>query len=407
MLVDGLMFAATAPNAFNNALKDYLLTFVSIVLEALPFIVFGCILSGLLEELLPQNLLQRALPKNRVGAILLSSLMGFVLPMCECGIVAVMRRLLAKGMPAACGIAYMLSAPILNPIVLWSTFVAFGGATDAAKIGGFNGIWMAAFRGVGGFLVAVAVALIFDRMVRRGVPVSVIGPARSRLVENAESLRLDAAENVAAAPALVQIGGLGGNPAALSVVTPDHVHDEHCGHDHAAGSAPHRHGPAKPRTLLDRAIGVAEIAVHDFLDIAAYLCIGAAIAALVRVAVPTSTVEYIGSQPLLAVPAMMVFTVVISLCSEADAFVAASLVTVGLGGKLGMLVLGPMLDLKLLVMYRWVFTKQAVKALVVALVSLVFVYGVAVQLAEPKLKQWAKHNPIAAVPAAAPAANAK
>jgi uncharacterized protein len=380
MLLELALFAATpAASALNNAVNDYLVTFISIVLEALPFIVFGCILSGLMEELLPQDLLQKVLPKNRYLAIGLASLMGFVLPMCECGIVAVMRRLLAKGMPAACAIAYMLSAPILNPIVLWSTYLAFGGMEDASKIGGFNGVWMAGLRGLLGFTVAMTVANVFYRMVQRGVPVSIVGPARSRLVENTESLRIDEEEKPSAAPALLQIGALGSKPAAaVPHGAPGHVHDEHCGHDHAPGQA-HVH-VHKPRTWLDRAIGISEIAVHDFLDIAAYLCLGAAVAALVRVGVPNSTVEWIGSQPLIAVPAMMLFAILISLCSEADAFVAANLSTVGLGGKLSMLVLGPMLDLKLLVMYRWVFTKTAVKTLVLWLLGMVFALGVTVQL---------------------------
>ena len=116
---------------------------------------------------------------------------------------------------------------------------------------------------------------------------------------------------------------------------------------------------------------------------------GAAIAALVRVTLSTPTVEWISSQPLLTVPAMMLFAILISLCSEADAFVAASFGTVGVGGKLAMLVLGPMLDLKLLVMYRWVFAKTAVKTLVKWLLGLSFLIGVAAQLAAPLLLPYA------------------
>src|SRR5262245_22969265 len=85
--------------------------FLSIFLEAMPFIVLGAIISGFLEELVPQSLVTRFVPRNRTFAILLSGLLGLAFPMCECGIVPVMRRLLRKGLPLSCCIAYMLAGP--------------------------------------------------------------------------------------------------------------------------------------------------------------------------------------------------------------------------------------------------------------------------------------------------------
>ena len=56
-----------------------------------------------------------------LGAI---GLLGLIFPMCECGIVVVMRRLLRKGLPLSCCIAYMLAGPIINLVVIFSTWVA-------------------------------------------------------------------------------------------------------------------------------------------------------------------------------------------------------------------------------------------------------------------------------------------
>src|SRR5438132_7285969 len=99
--------------------------FLSILYEAMPFIVLGAVIAGVLEELVPQQLIARVVPKNRFVAIALSSLLGLVFPMCECGIVPVMRRLLRKGLPLGCCSAYLLAGPIINVVVISSTWVAF------------------------------------------------------------------------------------------------------------------------------------------------------------------------------------------------------------------------------------------------------------------------------------------
>jgi len=112
---------------FTFSFTDFQYAFLSILLEGLPFLLGGAILSGLLEEFLPQSRMTRLLPKNPRTAIVVSGLLGVVFPVCECGIVPVVRRLLKKGLPVSCGITYMLAAPIVNPLVILSTLAAFRG----------------------------------------------------------------------------------------------------------------------------------------------------------------------------------------------------------------------------------------------------------------------------------------
>lgn len=374
---------------------DYILVFVSIILEALPFIIFGCILSGTLEELLPQRFIQRMLPLNRFLAIVCSSFMGFVLPMCECGIVPVMRRLLAKGMPASCAVTYMLSAPVINPIVLWSTMLAFTGFGAPYDIGSAKGVGMVLIRAGGAFIVAVTVGVIFERMTRKGVVVAKSDAKRIRLMETGESAQL--IEEDLAAPQLVQIDG-GVSPAKHGD-EPGHVHSDACkhdhgradhhhhdvhahdhhGHDHAGHDHAHHHSPK--RSILARIVGIAEIALSDFLDIAAFLVLGAGLAALVRSVVSNDALEQLGAAPVLPILLMMGFAILLSLCSEADAFVAANLGKMSVGAKMGFLVLGPMLDIKLFIMYQWVFTRRAVLVLVTSLIIEVFLISCAADLA--------------------------
>src|SRR5215213_3576990 len=104
---------------------DFIVLFSSVLWEAMPFIVLGAVIAGVLEEYLPQQLITRVLPRKVLPAVMVGGLLGLIFPMCECGIVVVMRRLLRKGLPLSCCIAYMLAGPILNPVVLFSTAIAF------------------------------------------------------------------------------------------------------------------------------------------------------------------------------------------------------------------------------------------------------------------------------------------
>jgi uncharacterized membrane protein YraQ (UPF0718 family) len=112
---------------FWFSLPDFAYSFLSVVLEGVPFILLGVALSGVIDVFLPPRVLARILPGNAAAGILLGGALGAVLPMCECGIVVVIRRLLQKGLPLSNAMAYMLAAPVVNPIVAISTYAAFRG----------------------------------------------------------------------------------------------------------------------------------------------------------------------------------------------------------------------------------------------------------------------------------------
>lgn len=373
-----LLFAQTSTSIFN--LGDFLITFAAIVYEAMPFIVIGAIVSGALEELLPQQFFARFLPKNRMLAITGSSMMGMVLPMCECGIVPVMRRLLKKGVPASCAITYMLSAPVINPIVLWSTSLAFWGYYPDWPIGG--GFGMMLLRGFLAFLTAVTVGSMIERLARRNVPILRENIGRVRLVQSQESERLLASDQlvqikmpfpmVPQAPDIVEDRP---PPASLPIIAAEKQPDPQ---PNQPGQVP-QHQP-KPRSVWDRLSAIADIAMHDFLDIATFLVLGAALAAAINTMVGKEYIESLAALPFLSVAGMMLLAIVLSLCSEADAFVAANFTGLTAGSKLGFLVLGPMLDIKLFIMYRWVFTNRIVWTIAVTLLVLIYALSVSVDL---------------------------
>ncbi|QAW02882.1 permease [Bacillus subtilis] len=100
--------------------------FISILIEAIPFILIGVILSGIIQMFVSEEMIARIMPKNRFLAVLFGALAGVLFPACECGIIPITRRLLLKGVPLHASVAFMLTAPIINPIVLFSTYIAFG-----------------------------------------------------------------------------------------------------------------------------------------------------------------------------------------------------------------------------------------------------------------------------------------
>jgi uncharacterized membrane protein YraQ (UPF0718 family) len=112
---------------FWFSLPDFAYSFLSVLLEGVPFILAGVLLSGVIDAFLPSQVIARWVPRHAAGGILMGGALGAILPMCECGIVVVIRRLLQKGLPLSTAMAYMLAAPVVNPIVALSTWAAFRG----------------------------------------------------------------------------------------------------------------------------------------------------------------------------------------------------------------------------------------------------------------------------------------
>jgi uncharacterized membrane protein YraQ (UPF0718 family) len=327
-----------------NEAKDFILNFYSILIEALPFIILGAIIAGILEELVPQSLVTRiiggleaVLPRGlvRVGAILIGGLLGLVFPMCECGIIPVMRRLLRKGLPLSCCTAYLLAGPIINVVVMLSTYVAFSAqdTTPTALTGKqMNGWWMMGMRMFLGYLVAVGTSLIVERQYRKYGDELLTPLARPPKTQTAA------------------------------------VADED---DNGNGAA--------RVSAWQRLSNIAETALHDFVDITVYLIIGALLASLARQWLGHERMANLAAQHWLpAILIMMGLAIVLCLCSEADAFVAASFSALRPSAKLAFLVLGPMLDFKLYFMYTRVFRPRLIWTIILSVVVQVFVYAVLV-----------------------------
>ena len=100
--------------------------FLSILIEAFPFVLIGVLIAGFIQIFVTEDHIRRLIPKNRFLAVTMSCIVGAAFPACECGVVPIVRRLISKGVPIHAGIGFLLTGPLINPIVIFSTYMAFG-----------------------------------------------------------------------------------------------------------------------------------------------------------------------------------------------------------------------------------------------------------------------------------------
>jgi hypothetical protein len=293
---------------------------ISIVLEASPFLLIGSFLSVLLERFATANRLARWVPANRSAQIAIGLVGGMALPVCECGVVPIARRLIDKRIPAHTVITYMLAAPVINPVVLVSTYVAFGG----------DGL-MVLCRAVVVGLTAAALGWLLGR----GSPQDLLNL----------------------------------HPWPAPATTADHG-DPPC-HPHSEVG----------RSWIDRwtALDLMRRTALEFMGMGKYLIAGALAAAAFKVFLPWQLIQlFAGSLPA-AIGLLMALAVLLSVCSEADAFVAASLVYFPPAAQLSFMTIGPMVDLKLIGMYFFTFQKRP--ALLLVVIPIVCVYALSILMA--------------------------
>jgi len=261
----------------NAALSTVGTVFCGVFVQAIPFLVLGVVVSGLIAVFVSPERLARWLPRRPTVAVLAAGVAGAALPGCECGSVPMARRLFGEGgATGAAALTFMLAAPAINPVVLVATAVAFPGAP----------------------------MMVIARMGASLLTAVIMGWAWSRW----------------------------GRPEWIT-----------------------RRLPATGAATESRWVVFAEASRHDFLQAASYLVLGAAAAALLHVVVPAWVFTHLAADLILGVALMAALAVVLALCSEADAFVAASMTMVPLLPRLVFLVVGPAVDVKLFAMQAGMF----------------------------------------------------
>ena len=290
-------------------LQNLLIVFGSLLVEAMPFILLGATVSAAIEVMVPASAFAKLGRLPRGLQLPAAAAAGMAFPVCECGSVPVARRLASKGLAPGAAITFMLAAPIVNPVVIASTFVAYRGRDT---------LWLMVIgRFVLGFLVAMTVGWVIGAL--KGSRELLRAPAEdvsAEIIERAE---------------------------------------------------------ARWRRFAGHLAG-------DVVFMARFLVIGAFIAAAVQTFVPQSVVDRVAGLPIISLVAMMLLAFLMSLCSESDAFVAASFVAFGPAAQLAFLVSGPMIDMKLGALYAGTYRRGFVRTATIAIFATTLVFTMWIQV---------------------------
>ncbi|MGO4889973.1 permease [Anaerobacillus sp. MEB173] len=275
--------------------------FLSILIEAIPFVLIGVFIAGMIQVFVTEEHLKRLIPQNKFLAVIMSCFIGALFPACECGIVPIVRRLVAKGVPLFAGVGFLLTGPLINPIVIFSTYMAFGENLKIALLRMGLGLVIA-------IIITGSISILFKRNQLK----------RSKQLLSVES--------------------------------------------HSTINQP----------LGFRVKSMFEHAIDEFFDMGKFLIIGAILAAFVQTYVSTKTVLGLGEGVFASTLVMMGLAYLLSLCSEADAFIAASFRHLfPQTSLLGFLIYGPMLDLKNTIMMMAVFNIRFVIVLMIIITTTV------------------------------------
>jgi uncharacterized membrane protein YraQ (UPF0718 family) len=106
-------------------IKNIATIFMSIFFESLPFLLLGSLISAIIETFISNEKMAKLIPKNKFLGSIVGVFLGFFLPACDCAVIPVSKRLLKKKVPINVAISFMLASPIINPVVLLSTYYAF------------------------------------------------------------------------------------------------------------------------------------------------------------------------------------------------------------------------------------------------------------------------------------------
>ena len=299
VVVGAVALRVLAPQNIGWA-QNFLLVFSSLLIEAVPFVLIGALASAAIEVFVPSSAFERLTRLPKPLQLPAAGVAGIAFPVCECGSVPVARRLAAKGLMPSAAVTFMLAAPVVNPVVIASTFVAYNGRSS---------VWVMV---IGRFLLGLLVA--------------------------------------------IAVGWVVGNRSKEELLKPrpeDQIAMEH---------------EDEPR--WQRFFGHMG---GDFLFMGRFLLLGATISAAVQTFVPQTIVNGVAGLPVVSILAMMGLAFFLSLCSESDAFVAASFVQFGVASQLAFLVFGPMMDMKLGALYVGTYNKGFFRMVLVTVTAVTLV----------------------------------
>ncbi|NEQ26397.1 MAG: permease [Microcoleus sp. SIO2G3] len=342
-----------------NQLNTAFTLFLSLLVEAIPFLLLGVLLSSLLLLFVDERKLISAMPRNPVLGAIVGSCAGMFFPVCECGNVPVARRLLLQGAPTPVAIGFLLAAPTINPIVIWSTWVAFRDQPEIVVLRVLFSLGIAIFIGCV-FSVQKDLRPLLKPSITRSMPRPEKGVGGDLRYASSKKEQT---------PMLLQSGSyLLGQPGAPLRMDTTVLQAS------LAATKPTKPLPDRLRLFLENTI-------QELRELGGVLILGSAIAALIQVLVPREIILSLGQGPVTSILAMMLLGAVVSICSTVDSFFALAFASTFTGGSLlAFLVFGPMIDLKALGLMLSVFKARAIIYLFALATLLTFLLTLIVNL---------------------------
>ena len=295
-------------------IQDISIIFISIILEAFPFIMLGVIISAIIQEYVSDDFIPKIMPKNPILGALVGILMGLLIPVCDCAVIPISRRLIKKGIPLNVGVTFLLASPIINPIVIIATIYSFGATIPSMVI----------YRSLLGIAIAIVIGLII------GVTTK----------ENEIFLK--------------------------KTYKKKHVHACNCGCENDQTQ-----DILNKNSICNRLIRILEHSKNEFFEIIKYLIIGSIIASTAQVLISKEVLNSFSGNGVVPIVVLMLFAYLISLCSTSDSFVAKTFTNhFSHNSILAFLLLGPMIDIKNTIVLLGNYNKK----FVIKLISLIFIF---------------------------------
>ena len=312
--------------------------FTGIVLQAVPFMLLGALLSSALYAFVPDRLLIKLFPKKYGIGFLTALFAGALFPVCECAAVPLMRSLIKKGVAMPIAVTFMLASPIVNPISIVSTLYAFPQQPSVAF-----------YRLSFGLLIAFAIGLLL-----------LFYPEEKYLKEDFDR------------EPSVQPHTFGGVDTAFRLATGRSAQNSRS--EPQSDNFGSITAESKVQWLQVKVYALLMHTCSEFFTTGPFLILGAFITALIRAAVPQELFSITSGSAAGSLLVMMFFAFVFSACSTSDAFIARSFLNrFPSGSILGFLVYGPMMDIKNLFMLLSLFKKRFVIELTLIITAINFI----------------------------------
>lgn len=279
--------------------------FMGLLIESIPFVLIGALLSGIIQIFMPANFIENIIPKNKVLSSILAAFLGIIFPICDCGTVPIARGLIKKGIKVNVAVTFMLSAPIVNPIAILATFCAF---RDNLKV--------LFFRILIGMLIAIITGVVVGKFDKENIV------KKNYITCNCTICNSDFKES---------------------------------------------------NNIFYKIKGVFIYARDELIDVSKFMIIGILISSIMQTLLSKNIINIDLNNKALTLLIMMGFAFLFSVCSTSDAFIGKGFTSkFPIQSVMGFLILGPMIDIKNLLMLLGTFKKSFVTKIVLLVFSITF-----------------------------------